>query len=267
MAKKKIEKKAKPKNAKKQANAIVHILGELPMVEEYAELCASRGYAVVVQWNEAPTPLPKFQSPAIKRSSAVSRDTSVGIELTNTDAEQKKKNLQQLDKALVSTSAIISSSLTVTATEQSTWIQHRHRLVGMSALPSLVQKPLVEVAPTVFSPKETLEVVNRFFHSIGKETAIVQDRVGMVLPRILCQIINEASFAIQEDVASAQDIDTAMRLGVNYPHGPVEWADRIGLRQVYAVLAALENDLKEDRYRVSPLLRQMAQSGAWWKQD
>lgn len=266
MAKKKPEKK-KQSVVKRPANAVVHIMGESPMVEEYAELCASRGYAVVIQWNEAPTPLPKFQSSMIKRSSAISRDTSVGIELTNTDSEQKRKNIQQLDKALASTSAIVSSSLTVTATEQSTWIQHRHRLVGMSALPSLVQKPLVEIAPTVFSPKETLEVVNRFFHSIGKETTIVQDRVGMVLARILCQIINEASFAIQEDVASVQDIDTAMRLGVNYPHGPVEWADRIGIKQIYAVLAAMENDLKEDRYRVSPLLRQMAQSGVWWKQD
>lgn len=267
MAKKKSEKKSKPKSAEKPAQAIVHIVGESPMVEEYAELCASRGYAVVVQWNEAPTPLPKFQSPAIKRSSAIARHTSLGIELTNTNIEQKKKNLQQLDKALDATSAMLSTSLTVTATEQTTWIQQRHRLVGISALPSLIQKPLVEVAPTVFSPKETLDVVERFFHSIGKETAVVQDRVGMVLPRILCQIINEAAFAIQEDVASAQDIDIAMKLGVNYPHGPIAWADSIGLRQVYAVLSALENDLKEDRYRVSPLLKQMAQSGVWWKQD
>lgn len=267
MAKKKTGKKTRPISAEKPAQAIVHIVGESPMVEEYAELCAARGYAVFVQWNEAPTPLPKFQSPAIKRSNVISRHTSVGIELTNTNIEQKKKNLQQLNKALDSTSAIISSSLTVTATEQSTWIQQRHRLIGISALPSLIQKPLVEVAPTVFSPKETLEVVNRFFHSIGKETAIVQDRVGMVLPRILCQIINEAAFAIQEDVASAQDIDTAMKLGVHYPHGPIEWADTIGLQQVYAVLSALENDLREDRYRVSPLLKQMAQSGVWWKRD
>ncbi|MBI3789066.1 MAG: hypothetical protein HY276_12530, partial [Ignavibacteriales bacterium] len=114
MEKKKPEKKVKPKSATNPTQAIVHIVGESPMVEEYAELCASRGYAVVIQWNEAPTPLPKFQSSAIKRSSTISRDTSVGIELTNTNAEQKKKNLQQLDKALASTSAIVSSSLTVT---------------------------------------------------------------------------------------------------------------------------------------------------------
>ena len=95
--------------------------------------------------------------------------------------------------------------------------------------------------------------------------ALVQDRVGMVLPRILCQIINEAAFALQEEVASPQDIDTAMKLGTNHPFGPIEWADRIGVGQVNAVLTALQNDLQEDRYRISPLLRHMAQTGEWWK--
>jgi 3-hydroxybutyryl-CoA dehydrogenase len=57
-----------------------------------------------------------------------------------------------------------------------------------------------------------------------------------------------------------------MKLGTNYPLGPVEWADKIGLKQVVAVLSALERDLQEDRYRSSPLLKQIAQSGVWWKQ-
>jgi 3-hydroxybutyryl-CoA dehydrogenase len=89
--------------------------------------------------------------------------------------------------------------------------------------------------------------------------------VGMVLPRILCQIINESIFAITDDIASPKDIDTAMKLGANYPDGPIEWADRIGIRQVCSVLVALQNDLHEDRYRVSPLLKQMAAAGEWWK--
>ena len=87
----------------------------------------------------------------------------------------------------------------------------------------------------------------------------------MVLPRILCQIMNEAYFALQDEVAAPEDLDTAMKLGLNYPQGPVEWADRIGFHQVYAVLTALQNDLQEDRYRVAPLLKQMAQTGEWWK--
>jgi 3-hydroxybutyryl-CoA dehydrogenase len=137
----------------------------------------------------------------------------------------------------------------------------------MSALPTLLKRPLVEIAPTVFSPKETLEVVSRFFQSIQKEIEIVQDRVGMVLPRILCQLINESGFALTEEIAEPMDIDTAMKLGANYPYGPIEWAERIGLRQVVSVIDALQRDLKEERYRLSPLLAQMAKTGEYWRKS
>ena len=80
----------------------------------------------------------------------------------------------------------------------------------------------------------------------------------MVLPRMLCRIINEAAFAITEDVATPQDIDTTLKLGVNFPFGPFEWAEQIGLKQVSAVLMALYTDLQEERYRVAPLIKQMA---------
>ncbi len=253
------------KSQQKIQQPIVYIIGESPLVEEYGMLCASKGYAVFVHWNErgAKTLVNK----ALKRTSVIPAKTSLALEFTNTDLEAKKKNIQTIDKALPAETAIISTSITVTATEQATWMHHRHRLVGCGALQGFSAKPLVEIAPTVFSPKETLEVVQTFFRSIGKEIEFVQDRIGMVLPRILCQIINEATFALMEDVASPKDIDTAMKLGVNYPHGPIEWIDKIGIKNVYAVLKALEQDMNEDRYRISPLLRQMALSGEWWKSN
>ena len=83
----------------------------------------------------------------------------------------------------------------------------------------------------------------------------------MVMPRILCSLVNEAFFAVMEGVASANDVDTAMKLGTNYPHGPVEWGNTIGLRNVVAILDALAADTGENRYRVAPLLRQMAGAG------
>ncbi|MEK6754786.1 MAG: 3-hydroxyacyl-CoA dehydrogenase family protein [Bacteroidota bacterium] len=244
----------------------VYIVGESPMVEEYAELCGIHGFEVFVEWNEQPAAFPTFTAQTIKRARTIPSEISLALELTNTDLDRKRKNIQNLDRALPPTSAIVSSSVTVTATEQSTWAKYRNRLVGVSALPTLIQKPLVEVAPTVFSPKETIEVIQRFFHSLGKELALVQDRIGLVLPRILCQLINEASFALQEQIATPQDLDTAMKLGTGFPLGPIEWADKIGMKQVYAVLSALQRDLQEDRYRISPLLAQLAQGGTWWKQ-
>ena len=90
------------------------------------------------------------------------------------------------------------------------------------------------------------------------ELSVVQDRVGMVLPRVLASLVNEAFFAIMEGVAEPRDIDSAMMLGTSYPHGPVEWGQSIGLSNVVAILDALQRDTGEDRYRVAPLLRQMA---------
>jgi 3-hydroxybutyryl-CoA dehydrogenase len=242
----------------KPTPARIFIVGESPMVEQYAELCNTYGYDVYISWNEKLAQKREFKSDRIKITNIIPANTSLIIELTNIDTLAKQKNIERFDKALAETAPILSSSITVTATEQSSWISGKHRLVGIAALPTLIQKPLVEIAPTIYSPKETVEVTKRFFQSIGKEIEIVQDRIGMVLPRILCRIINEAAFAITEDIASPQDIDTALKLGINFPFGPFEWAEQIGLKQVYAVLTALHADLQEERYRVSPLLKQMA---------
>jgi 3-hydroxybutyryl-CoA dehydrogenase len=82
-----------------------------------------------------------------------------------------------------------------------------------------------------------------------------------VLGRIVCQLVNEACFALQEGVGSAADLDTAMRLGFNYPRGPLEWADQIGLEHVLATLEGLYEERHEERYRAAPLLRQMIAEG------
>ena len=244
----------------------IYIVGDWPIVLEYVKLCPSHGFSVAYNCSQLPPELPQFEVQLVRKAAQIPPDAALALELSNVDLDQKRRNLELLDQALPSTTAIVSSSVTVSATEQSSWIKHRSRLVGCGALPTLADKPLIEIAPTVFSPAGTVEVVQRFFKSIGKEIELVQDRVGLVFPRIICQMINEAAFALQGETASPQDIDKAMKLGAHYPLGPIEWADRIGLQQVYAVLEALHGDLAEDRYRISPLLKQMAVGGTWWRQ-
>lgn len=252
--------RTKPREHAKPGSS-VYIVGEDPMVDEYAVLCKEKGFDVTAQHTSGLS----ARSAKSSKSAKIPQGIHLALELTNTDIELKKENIRNLDEALPPTCAILTSSVTVSASEQAAWIKGKHRLVGFAAMPSFSRQPLAEVAPTIHSPVETIEVVRRFFGSLGKECEYVQDRVGMVFPRILCQIMNEACFALQDEVASPEDIDTAMKLGVNYPHGPVEWADKIGFQQVYAVLTALQNDLQEDRYRIAPLLKQMAQTGEWWK--
>ncbi|MBF8294086.1 MAG: 3-hydroxybutyryl-CoA dehydrogenase [Bacteroidetes bacterium] len=248
----------------KPGRTTVYIIGDGPIVAEYVSLCSSHGFSTVFDFNTPPETVPSFDSGLVRKSAQIPRDAAFALELTNVDLERKRRNIEMLDRVLPATTAIASSSVTIAATEQASWIKHKYRLVGCCALPTLGQRPLIEIAPTVFSPAGTVQVVQRFFQSLGKEIELVQDRVGMVFPRILCGIINEAAFALQDEIASPRDIDTAMQLGASWPVGPIVMADRIGLEQVYAVLAALHNDLGEDRYRVAPLLKQMAVSGTWW---
>jgi 3-hydroxybutyryl-CoA dehydrogenase len=91
---------------------------------------------------------------------------------------------------------------------------------------------------------------------------IEDEQQAEIIARVVAMIMNEASFAVGEAVASVRDIDTAMRLGTNYPKGPLRWADEIGLDVVFAVLDNLRVSLGEERYRPSPILWQLVKSGA-----
>jgi 3-hydroxybutyryl-CoA dehydrogenase len=119
----------------------------------------------------------------------------------------------------------------------------------------------VELTRGPDSADSAARAAERFFSSLGKHTEWVQDAPGLVLGRIVCQVINEAAFALGEGVGSADDIDTGMVHGLNYPRGILAWADEIGLDHVVAVLDALSVERGEERYRVAPLLRRLVWSG------
>lgn len=238
----------------------VAIFGESPLVEEYATLCLSKGMKVLVRVNGgAQAKSGHIRLP--KGTTSITRPTKsvhVALELTNISADAKRANLQALDKALPASACVLTSSVTVTIAEQSTWVRNAGRLVGIGALPSLLDGELIEVATSHTSASGSTARAEEFIRTLGKEPARVSDGVGMVLPRILCMLANEAYFAMMEGVAGGQEIDTAMKLGTNYPCGPVEWVQRIGVKHVHAVLAALHASFGEDRYRTAQLLRQSA---------
>jgi 3-hydroxybutyryl-CoA dehydrogenase len=95
----------------------------------------------------------------------------------------------------------------------------------------------------------------------GGADAKVAPTAGGVLERIVCQVINECAFALGEGVGTAQDIDTGMMLGLNYPRGPLAWADEVGLDHVLAVLDGLWEEYREERYRAAPVLRRLVRDG------
>jgi 3-hydroxybutyryl-CoA dehydrogenase len=133
--------------------------------------------------------------------------------------------------------------------------------IGFHVLPPLSETGVVELTRSGSQDDVASQRVEHFFRTLGKHVEWVDDTPGLVLGRIVCQLVNEACFAIQERVGSAGDIDTALRLGFNYPRGPLEWADLIGVEHVVATLDALYEELHEERYRAAPLLRRMIAEG------
>ena len=245
-----------------RSRQILYVVGDSALVEEFGEVCHAKGFGVLYRINSENH---QKRFPAyFKKRSTPPRNVTLVVELTNSDTDLKKKNLHLIEKSIPRTTSILSSSVTVTAAEQSAWLKHPERLVGISAFPTLLSQKLIEMAPTIHTRSETIKQAGDFFFKLGKEVTVVQDRVGMVMPRILCMLINEAAFAVMENIASPQDIDTAMKLGTNYSFGPIEWADKIGVKNICAVIEALQRDLREERYRTAPLLRMMAAGKQWW---
>ena len=236
----------------KPVKQLICLLGDERLVKEYSTLFQSHGIAVL-----------ELKSLATLKTSA--KKITVAFELTMLADEQKAINLQVLDEMLPEQTPIVLSSITSTLLLQTHTLKHRDRFIGLAAFPTLLAHQLVELAPSLHTSKATADTVTALFTSVKKETAMVQDSVGMVMPRILCQIINEALFTVQNDVSSPRDIDEAMKYGTNYPHGPISWGELIGFNNVVTVLDALYHNHHEERYRVAPLLRQMAIAGVFWK--
>jgi 3-hydroxybutyryl-CoA dehydrogenase len=127
--------------------------------------------------------------------------------------------------------------------------------VGFHLLPPLEEARLVELTRSGATSEEAARAAEQCFGALGFHHEWVGDAPGLVLGRIVCQLVNEAAFAIGEGVGSAGDIDAGMTLGLNHPRGPVEWGDAIGLGHVLATIDGLWAERREERYRAAPLLR------------
>lgn len=132
--------------------------------------------------------------------------------------------------------------------------------IGFHCLPPLSEVRAVEFTRTPNTSEGSVAALRNFFHAIGMHSGEVGDAPGLVLGRIVCQLINEASFALQERVGAAEDIDRGVELGLNYPRGLFAWRAAIGEAQVVATLEALQRAADPSRYRVAGELRRAAQT-------
>lgn len=222
-------------------NRAVALVGKSPLYAELYELLNEKGYRVLSLGEALKTP----------------EEVQLAVEVNSLDLKEKEEQLQALDRLLPPHVPIVTTSLAITATEAASWTLHPERICGFGTLAPLAERQLIEIAPALQTEEATIRKTESFFQSLGKETELVEDEVGLVFPRILTLIINEAAFALMEKAATPHDIDVAMKKGTNYPYGPLEWADRIGLDEIYAISRGLHRDLAEERYRTAPLLRKL----------
>jgi 3-hydroxybutyryl-CoA dehydrogenase len=152
-----------------------------------------------------------------------------------------------------------TSSISITKIAAAT---HRPQLViGMHFMNPVPLMKLVEVIRGLATTDEVTAAIMETCRKMGKEPVEARDSPGFISNRVLCPMINEAIFALQEGVGTPEAIDTVMKLGMNHPMGPLTLADLIGLDVVLFVMEVLQRDLGEDKYRPAPLLRRMVDAG------
>lgn len=177
------------------------------------------------------------------------------FELTNFNKEIKFNILNFIEEKN-SKAVIISSSLCITALEQAVNSKYPERITGAGLYPTFSEVKGIEIAKTNLTSQESFDKVKKLFENVEKEVHEVTDRPGMVSLRIISMIINEAYLVLQEGTSNREDIDTAMKLGTNYPYGPIEWSERIGVVLIYNILRSMFDEYGDDRYRITPLLKE-----------
>ncbi len=189
------------------------------------------------------------------------READFVIEAATENPELKFKIFRDVDAAAREDVILASNTSSISITKIAAQTKRPDKVIGMHFMNPVPLMTLVEVIRGLATSDETRDTVFELAQRMGKTPVEANDSPGFISNRILCPMINEAIFALQEGVGTKEAIDTVMKLGMNHPMGPLALADLIGLDVVLFVMEVLHRDLGEDKYRPAPLLRRMVDAG------
>jgi 3-hydroxybutyryl-CoA dehydrogenase len=183
------------------------------------------------------------------------------IEAATENGELKTRILRQIEAVVRPDAIIASNTSSISITTLGATLADPSRFIGMHFFNPVPLLALVEIIRGLQTSANTAEAVRELTVRLDKSPIGVRNSPGFVVNRILVPMINEAFFVLAEGVATAEEIDTGMRLGANHPVGPLALADLIGLDVCLSVLDVLFNDFRDSKYRASPLLREYVAAG------
>lgn len=188
-------------------------------------------------------------------------DCDMVIEAATENEGLKLTILKQIDAVVRPDAIIATNTSSISITKLASAIQHPERFIGMHFFNPVPVMALVELIRGLQTSDATHDRAKALATTIGKTPISVKNSPGFAVNRILCPMINEAIFVLQEGLASAADIDEGMKLGCNQPIGPLALADMIGLDTMLSVMETFYAGFNDPKYRPAPLLREMVDSG------
>ncbi|MCL4132342.1 UNVERIFIED_CONTAM: hypothetical protein GTU68_005966 [Idotea baltica] len=193
-------------------------------------------------------------------------DCDIVVEAIIENTEIKIDLLKKLDSLVKPTGILATNTSSISITKLAAATSRPEKVIGLHFMNPVPVMSLVEVIRGLATSDQTYESCIQFVKEIGKESVTAaRDFPGFIVNRILVPMINEAFFALMEGVATAEDIDTAMKLGTNQPMGPLQLADFVGLDTCLAICKIYHLELGEDKYRPCPLLVKYVEAGWYGK--